>query len=98
MHAPSRSLFLTGNPGVGKTTLLVNVVNSVAAELVAGNLDVNLRGFYTRNADKMEYALVLILCASTPTKAFDLLMPALTLRFVPGTFLHRYQHGLRWLE
>ena len=48
MHAPSaRSLFLTGNPGVGKTTMLVNVVNSVAAELVAGNLDVNLRGFYT---------------------------------------------------
>ena len=47
MHAPSRSLFLTGNPGVGKTTMLVNVVNSVAAELVAANLDVNLRGFYT---------------------------------------------------
>ena len=47
MDAPSRSLFLTGNPGVGKTTMLVNVVNCVAAELVAGNLDVNLRGFYT---------------------------------------------------
>ena len=47
MHAPSRSLFLTGNPGVGKTTMLVKAANAVAAELVAGNLDVNLRGFYT---------------------------------------------------
>jgi nucleoside-triphosphatase THEP1/G:T/U-mismatch repair DNA glycosylase len=43
---PSRSLFLTGNPSAGKTTMLVHVVNSVLTEL-AGNSNVNLRGFYT---------------------------------------------------
>lgn len=43
---PTRSLFLTGNPSAGKTTMLVSVVNSVLTEL-AGNPNVNLRGFYT---------------------------------------------------
>ena len=61
---PSRSLFLTGNPSAGKTTMLVSVVNSVLNEF-ADNPNVNLRGFYTeecrQNGNRAGFDIVHIL-------------------------------------